>query len=125
MLRKRAAVNHEAQFELCMANDEKALIRRLQTGETSAFRELVENHKRTLFNLAYDLYLSDFKTRITDKKFTPCLEKFKRSPSPQLRLPHARSAFGQKNFMRNRFHFFKAVDTKVKTLYIDHSSLLH
>ncbi len=38
-----------------MANDEKALIRRLQTGETSAFRELVENHKRTLFNLAYDL----------------------------------------------------------------------
>ncbi len=38
-----------------MANDEKALIRRLQTGEASAFRELVENHKRALFNLAYDL----------------------------------------------------------------------
>jgi len=38
-----------------MANDEKALIRRLQSGETSAFRELVENHQRALFNLAYDL----------------------------------------------------------------------
>ncbi|MCG3120054.1 MAG: ECF RNA polymerase sigma factor SigW [bacterium] len=38
-----------------MANDEKELIRRLQAGETSAFRELVENHKRALFNLAYDL----------------------------------------------------------------------
>jgi RNA polymerase sigma-70 factor (ECF subfamily) len=38
-----------------MASDEKALIRRLQSGETSAFRELVENHKRALFNLAYDL----------------------------------------------------------------------
>ncbi len=38
-----------------MANDEKALIRRLQTGEASAFRELVETHKRALFNLAYDL----------------------------------------------------------------------
>jgi RNA polymerase sigma-70 factor (ECF subfamily) len=38
-----------------MASDEKALIRRLQAGETSAFRELVENHKRALFNLAYDL----------------------------------------------------------------------
>jgi RNA polymerase sigma-70 factor (ECF subfamily) len=38
-----------------MTSDEKALIRRLQAGETSAFRELVENHKRALFNLAYDL----------------------------------------------------------------------
>jgi len=38
-----------------MASDEKELIRRLQAGETSAFRELVENHKRALFNLAYDL----------------------------------------------------------------------
>jgi RNA polymerase sigma-70 factor (ECF subfamily) len=38
-----------------MANDEKELVRRLQAGETSAFRELVENHKRALFNLAYDL----------------------------------------------------------------------
>lgn len=38
-----------------MASDETALIRRLQAGETSAFRELVENHKRALFNLAYDL----------------------------------------------------------------------
>jgi RNA polymerase sigma-70 factor (ECF subfamily) len=38
-----------------MANDEKELIRRLQAGEASAFRVLVENHKRALFNLAYDL----------------------------------------------------------------------
>jgi len=38
-----------------MASDEKELIRRLQAGETSAFRDLVENHKRALFNLAYDL----------------------------------------------------------------------
>ena len=38
-----------------MANDEKELIRRLQAGETSAFRVLVENHNRALFNLAYDL----------------------------------------------------------------------
>jgi RNA polymerase sigma-70 factor (ECF subfamily) len=38
-----------------MANDERELIRRLQAAEISAFRELVENHKQRLFNLAYDL----------------------------------------------------------------------
>lgn len=38
-----------------MASDERELIRRLQASEASAFRELVENHKQRLFNLAYDL----------------------------------------------------------------------
>jgi RNA polymerase sigma-70 factor (ECF subfamily) len=38
-----------------MANDERELIQRLRAGESSAFRELVESHKRRLFTLAYDL----------------------------------------------------------------------
>ena len=38
-----------------MIKDETDLVRRLQSGEASAFRELVETHKRTIFALAYDL----------------------------------------------------------------------
>jgi RNA polymerase sigma-70 factor (ECF subfamily) len=38
-----------------MANDERELIQRLCAREASAFRELVEAHKRRLFGVAYDL----------------------------------------------------------------------
>ncbi|KAA0227364.1 RNA polymerase sigma factor [candidate division KSB1 bacterium] len=38
-----------------MMEDEVHLIRRLQSGESSAFRELVENHKRRVVALAFDL----------------------------------------------------------------------
>ena len=38
-----------------MAKDEIELIRRLQSGDVAAFRELVEANKRRLFALAYDL----------------------------------------------------------------------
>lgn len=38
-----------------MMEDEVQLIRRLQSGESSAFRELVENHKRRVVALAFDL----------------------------------------------------------------------
>ena len=38
-----------------MIDNEVELVRRLQAGEVSAFRELVESHKQRVFALAYDL----------------------------------------------------------------------
>ncbi len=38
-----------------MTKDERELIRRLQSGDVAAFRELVETNKRRLFALAYGL----------------------------------------------------------------------
>ena len=38
-----------------MANDELTLVRRAGSGDNVAFREIVENHKKKIFFLAYDL----------------------------------------------------------------------
>lgn len=35
--------------------EEQVLVRRIQQGENSAFRELVERYKKNIYNLAYDL----------------------------------------------------------------------
>lgn len=39
----------------CMSDNEAHLIARLRAGEASAYRELVETHKRRVFALAFDL----------------------------------------------------------------------